>query len=158
MFVFCFIDDQSTEMAGLTQPQFVKALTDIRPDPEKLGFHSLAMSVWNGHPYEQVIDALGGLHWLFTGYEHEAMFAAMAHTVEPTNVFQIADLPVLETLRVQVRPPDGTPIELDADDVHFHPTTLTVDLGDFLPPDGSVVEIRYAPLGSARLLKSGSAA
>lgn len=146
VFVFCFIDDQSTEMAGLTQHQFVDAITAIRPYPQKLGFHSLAINIAGVHPYQQVIDALGGLHWLFPGYEHDAMFAALAHTTKPTNVFQLSTVPLEDTLQVTVRPPEGAPVELTTSEVIYDAATLTVGLDDYHPQDGSLVEIRYEAL------------
>jgi hypothetical protein len=131
--------DQSDLVSTLTPIGFVEALEVLRKDPDEVAFHSIVAT----EDYVEISLETGGVVWNVDNTPYGPAIDAITDAIEPHNVFTLSAPAIPETLAVRVVQPVGEPELLDADDVDWDEDERTVDLEDFHPLDGAVVEITY---------------
>ncbi len=98
---------------------------------------------WPGHRYQTVVEHLGGFVGDICQSEYgQIMDAIGSKIVAPSTIFPLDELPVEETLEVEV---DGEILERDPVsgwDYDREDNSVRFD-GDYVPPFGSELEIRY---------------
>jgi hypothetical protein len=131
--------DQSALVSALTPDGFVEGLLALRESPDDVAFHSIVAT----QDYVDISMQTGGVAWNVDNTPYGPAIDAITDSIEPHNVFTLSARAIPETLAVRVVQPVGEPDLLDADDVDWDEDDWTVDLEDFHPLDGAVVEITY---------------
>lgn len=145
-----FSDNYDTSDAkGVTQWDLVDLLRELRPEPDRLGFHMIRWIVgdpWGvAHDLEVLREEIPGLWWDATTLPYFPLLLSIAHTVERTNVFELHGHPDPSTLSATVRSPDGEAIEIPGSRMLFDASANRVDLDSYFPPPDSSVVIHYLP-------------
>jgi hypothetical protein len=138
--VFTDSEDQSPNMP-VTVAEFVDFLTTLRPDPTRIGFHSIVAT----NDYHDLTTTLSGVSWSVTNSPYGPALDAITTTVQGDNTFALSSPAVLTSITAHVDEPDGTGLDLLNSALTYDDVTQKVGLGATVPVTGATVTIHYVP-------------